>query len=45
VDLGGPNMVRNVTIYNRVDMFGERLQNFYVLFSTVPFLSDQVAAL
>ena len=35
-------MVRNVSIYNRVDKFGERLQNFYVLFSTVPFLSDQL---
>ena len=42
VDLGGPNMISNVTIFNRVDKFGERLQNFYVLFSTIPFLSDQL---
>ena len=42
VDLGGPNLVSNVSIYNRVDKYGERLQNFYVLFSTVPFLSDQL---
>jgi hypothetical protein len=42
VDLGGPNFVKNVSIYNRADRFGERLQNFYVLFSTVPFLSDQL---
>ena len=42
LDLGGPNMVRNVSIFNRVDKFGERLQNFYVLFSTTPFLSDQL---
>ena len=45
VDLGAPNMVRNVSIYNRVDKFGERLQNFYVLLSTVPFLSDQLQEL
>lgn len=42
IDLGGPQFVANVSIYNRQDKFSERLGNFYVLFSIVPFLSDQL---
>jgi hypothetical protein len=42
VDLGGPNFVANVSIYNRVDKFSERLQNFYVLVSIEPFVSDRL---
>jgi hypothetical protein len=42
VDLGGPNFVANVSIYNRVDRFSERLENFYVLVSIEPFVSDRL---
>lgn len=42
VDLAGPNLITNVTIFNRVDAYSERLTNFYVLLSTVPFLSDRL---
>jgi hypothetical protein len=45
IDLGGPQYVANVSIYNRKDKFGERLENFYVLFSIEPFVSDQLADL
>eukprot|EP00960_Hanusia_phi_P026944 746547-Hanusia_phi.AAC.5 len=40
VDLGQSYVIRNMTIYNRLDAFSERLQNFYILFATVPFVSD-----
>lgn len=45
IDLGGPQYVANVSIYNRMDKFGERLENFYVLFSIEPFVSDKLADL
>ncbi|KAJ1490035.1 galactose-binding domain-like protein, partial [Baffinella frigidus] len=42
VDLGGPNLINNVTVFGRTDNFAERLENFYVLFSSEPFLSDRL---
>jgi hypothetical protein len=39
VDLGGPRSICQIKIWNRTDCCGERLNNFYVFVSDVPFVS------
>ncbi len=41
VDLGSTQNIRSVKIYNRTDGFMNRLQDFYLLISDVPFSSDE----
>ena len=42
VDLGAVHTITNVTIYNALDDQHQRLQNFYVLLSAEPFVSDRL---
>jgi hypothetical protein len=42
VDLGAVHKVSNVTIFNALDDQNQRLQNFYVLASSQPFVSDRL---
>jgi hypothetical protein len=44
VDLGGVQSIRSVRVWNRTDSFPERLSNFYVLVSDVPFASTSLSA-
>jgi Domain of unknown function (DUF1929)/F5/8 type C domain/Glyoxal oxidase N-terminus/Kelch motif len=43
VDLGGLGFIQNIQIYNRTDCCAERLSNFYVLVSDLPFTSTDLA--
>lgn len=42
VNLGARNYISNLTIFNRIDGYKERLSNFYVLISTTPFSSNRL---
>ncbi|HEX5709557.1 MAG TPA: discoidin domain-containing protein [Pyrinomonadaceae bacterium] len=44
VDLGAVRQVDSIKIWNRTDCCGERLSNFYILFSDAPFTSQDLAA-
>ncbi|HYN86149.1 MAG TPA: discoidin domain-containing protein [Pyrinomonadaceae bacterium] len=44
VDLGSVRPIQNVKLWNRTDCCGERLSDFYVLVSDVPFESQDLAA-
>lgn len=42
VDLGNQNQINNIKIWNRTDCCGERLSNFYVMVSPVPFTGNSL---
>ena len=44
VDLGSVHDLQSVTLWNRTDCCSQRLANFYVLVSDVPFASPNLAA-
>jgi len=44
VDLGAVSSIQRIRIWNRTDCCGERLSNFYVLVSDVPFKSTNLQA-
>ena len=44
VDLGGQKNIREIRIWNRTDCCPERLSNFYVMVSPVPFASGSLSS-